>query len=72
MASVKTSDCTACANLRTHPNPSQPFHHWKCAKYGLCVGTTVLKCEGFRRRTTGECPPKADAQAFVWSPAIPD
>ncbi len=61
-------DCTACVNLTTHPEPSQPFHHWRCAANGLCVGPTVMNCSRFRQRIVGASPPKADVSAFVWRP----
>lgn len=59
-------DCTACVNLQTHPSPSQPFHFWRCAANGLCVGPTVMNCGHFRQRKGGETPPRADVSAFVW------
>lgn len=66
MARDRIYDCTACVHLRTHPEPTQPFHHWRCAASGLCVGPTVMNCSDFKRRATGDCPPKADVSPFVW------
>jgi hypothetical protein len=66
MSKDRIYDCTACAHLRTYPEPTQPFHEWQCAPYGWSVGGSVMNCGSFKRRAQGECPPKADTSAFMW------
>jgi hypothetical protein len=57
-------NCLECANLRTHPEPTQPFHMWRCVANGLTVGPTVMNCVQFKRTKEASPPPA------TWSPPV--